>query len=272
VDLVSAALLGIVQGLTEFLPVSSSGHLILSRAMLGWDLGRYGLPFDVACHVGTLLAVVVFFARDVMAMVAALPGALTGRDGEHERLVRLIAVACLPLVPVALFLMDAIEGVRSPAVVAVTLVVGGIGLLVAERFGAKTRDEASIGYGEALAIGVAQACALVPGVSRSGATMSVAMLFGVRRQAAARFVFLMSLPAVAAAGAKEVLDLSEIGMAAVPVTILAVGFLTSAVVGYLTIRFFLRYLANHSLAGFAYYRFALAAVTFIWLWSRASAF
>jgi undecaprenyl-diphosphatase len=116
---------------------------------------------------------------------------------------------------------------------------------------------------------VAQACALVPGVSRSGATMTVAMLLGVRRQGAARFVFLMSLPAVAAAGAKETLDLVEIGMAAVPVTILAVGFATSAVVGYLTIRFFLRYLARHSLTGFAYYRFALAAVTFIWLSSRA---
>jgi undecaprenyl-diphosphatase len=268
VDLLAAALLGVVQGLTEFLPVSSSGHLILARAVLGWDLGRFGLPFDVACHVGTLLAVVVFFARDVGAMGAALPGAAVGRAGEYERLIRLIAVGCLPLVPVGLFWMDAIESVRSPAVVATMLAIGGVGLLVAEWYGAKRRDERTITYAEALAIGLAQASALVPGVSRSGATMSVAMWFGLGRQSAARFVFLLSLPAVAAAAAKEALDLSEIGMAAVPVSLMAIGFVTSAVVGYLTIRFFLRYLANHSLAVFAYYRFAVAAATVAWLLAR----
>jgi undecaprenyl-diphosphatase len=269
VDLLSAALLGIVQGLTEFLPVSSSGHLILGRAVLGWDLGRFGLPFDVACHVGTLLAVLIYFARDVRAMVIALPGALSGRDGEYERLIRLIAVGCLPLVPVVLLFMDAIEAMRSPAVVAVALAVGAVGLLLAERLGGKTRGEASITYGEAFLIGIAQASALIPGVSRSGATLTVALLLGLRREGAARFVFLLSLPAVAAAAAKETLDLAEVGMAGVPATLLLVGLLTSAVVGYLTIRFFLRYLANHSLAVFAYYRFAIAAATMAWLWMRA---
>ena len=268
-DLLAAALLGVVQGLTEFLPVSSSGHLILARAVFGWDLGRYGLPFDVACHVGTLLAVVVYFARDVRAMIVALPAALTGGDGEYERLIRLIAVGCLPLVPVVLLFLDVIESVRSPAVVAGTLAIGGAGLLLAERLGAKRRTEGSIRYGEALLIGVAQATALIPGVSRSGATLTVAMLFGLRREGAARFVFLLSLPAVAAAAAKEALDLSEVGMASVPVTLLAVGLVTSAIVGYLTIRFFLRYLVNHSLAVFAYYRFAVAAATVIWLLVRA---
>lgn len=267
-DLLAAALLGIVQGLTEFLPVSSSGHLILARAVLGWDLGRFGLAFDVACHVGTLLAVVVFFQRDVRAMIAALPGALTGRDGEYERLVRLIVVGTLALVPVVLLFMDAIEQMRSPAVVAVALAVGAVGLLAAERFGARRRDERTISYGEALMVGVAQAAALVPGVSRSGATMTVAMLAGLRREGAARFVFLLSLPAIVAAAGKEGLDLYQAGMDSVPVTILAIGLVTSGVVGYLTIRFFLRYVASHSLAVFAYYRFALAAVTALWLLSR----
>lgn len=268
-DLLSAALLGIVQGLTEFLPVSSSGHLILSRALLGWDMGRYGLPFDVACHVGTLIAVLAFFARDVQAMVVALPGALAGRDGEHERLVRLIAVGCLPLVPVVLLFMDAIEAMRSPAIVAGALAVGGAGLLVAEAFGAKRRGEESITYAEAFLIGMAQASALIPGVSRSGATLTVALLLGLRRDGAARFVFLLSLPAVAGAAAKEALELSEVGMTGVPVTLLLVGLVASAIVGYLTVRFFLRYLANHSLAVFAYYRFAVAAVTVVWLLTRA---
>ncbi len=267
-ELFAAAFLGVVQGLSEFLPVSSSGHLILGRALLGWDMGRFGLPFDVACHVGTLIAVVAFFARDVRAMVMALPGSLFGRPGEYERLIRLIAIGCLPLVPVVLLFSNVIESLRSPAVVAATLAIGAVGLLVAERFGAKSRTEASITGWEALLIGLAQASALIPGVSRSGATLTVAMLLGLRREGAARFVFLLSLPAVAGAAAKETLELSDVGMEGVPVTLLLVGLVTSAIVGYLTIRFFLRYLVDHSLAVFAYYRFALAAVTMLWLLTR----
>jgi undecaprenyl-diphosphatase len=268
VDVLAAAVLGVVQGLTEFLPVSSSGHLILARAFFGWDAGRFGLPFDVACHVGTLLAVAVYFRRDVTEMVRALPGALTGGQAWHQRLVRLIVVGTLPIVAVALIFGTSLESLRSPAVVAWTLVLGGVGLIVAERLGSKTRGEQSIGYGEALAIGAAQAAALVPGVSRSGATLTVAMLFGLRRAEAARFVFLMSLPAVVAAASKEALDVAEVGAGAIPVTLFAVGLIVSGVVGYLTIRFFLRYLANHSLTVFAYYRFAIAAVTVLWLWTR----
>lgn len=263
-EVISAFVLGIVQGLTEFLPVSSSGHLILARTLLGWDLGRFGLPFDVFCHVGTLIAVIAFFYRDVQAMVRATPGALAGRDGEYERLVRLIAVGCLPLLAVV-FIMDWIETVRSPAVVAAALAVGGGGLLAAEALGRQTRSEESLTYAEAFAIGVGQLCALIPGVSRSGATITVAMLFGLKRAEAARFVFLLSLPAIAAGGAKEGLELAEVGLAGVPVAVLLTGLVTSAVVGYLTIRFFLRFLAVHSLAVFAYYRFALAAVAFVWI-------
>jgi undecaprenyl-diphosphatase len=268
VDLLAAAILGIVQGLTEFLPVSSSAHLILARAFFGWDAGRFGLAFDVACHVGTLLAVVVYFWRDVVAMVAATPGALANRDGRYERLVRLVIAGTVPIVLVALALGDRIDSVRSPAVIAVTLAIGAVGLLVAERAGAQRRDEHGVGYGLAIGIGCAQALALIPGISRSGATLTVAMLAGLRRDAAARFVFLLSLPAVLAAAAKEALDLSEVGVAGLPVTLFAVGLIVSGVVGYLTIKYFLRYLANHSLAVFAYYRFALAAVTVLWLATR----
>ena len=268
-DLLSAALLGVVQGLTEFLPISSSGHLILARAFFGWDAERFGLAFDVAVHVGTLLAVFVYFWRDVQQMIGALPGALTGGQGEHERLVRLIVVGTIPIVIVGLLFADWLEGVRSPGVVAVTLTLGGIGLIVAERLGRQNREAAATGYAEAFAIGVAQTAALIPGVSRSGATLTLALLFGLRRESAARFVFLLSLPAVLAAAAREALKLSEAGAAGIPVTLFAVGLVTSAIVGYLTIKFFLRYVAGHSLAGFAYYRFALAAVTVLWLAWRA---
>jgi undecaprenyl-diphosphatase len=268
VDLLAAAVLGIVQGLTEFLPVSSSGHLILARAFFGWDAGRFGLAFDVACHVGTLLAVAVYFRSDVSAMLAAAPGAVTGGTSPVERLVRLIAVGTVPIVAVALLFGDRLEALRSPAVVATTLAIGAVGLLAAEAFGAKSRDESSIGYGLAIAIGCAQAMALIPGISRSGATLTIAMLAGLRRESAARFVFLLSLPAVLAAAAKETLDVAEIGVVGLPATLFVVGLVVSGVVGYLTIKYFLRYLANHSLAVFAYYRFALAAVTVIWLVTR----
>ena len=268
-DVLNAAILGVVQGLTEFLPVSSSGHVILVRAFFGWDLGRFGLPFDVACHVGTMLAVVVFFRADVARLVAAAPGALMGRDGEWERLGRLIIAGTIPIVIVGGLFADVIETrVRSPLVVAVTLTIGAIGLLAAERLGRKSREARALGYGEALLIGVAQAAALAPGISRSGATITMAMLLDVQRASAARFVFLMSLPAIVAAAVKEALDVAEIGAAGLPVTLLAVGLVTSAIVGYFTVKYFVRYLANHSLAVFAYYRFALAAITVMWLLTR----
>ena len=268
-DIISAALLGVVQGLTEFLPVSSSGHLILARAFFGWDPGRFGIAFDVACHVGTLLAVVAFFRADVAKLVTAAPGALAGRDGEYERFGRLIIAGTIPIVIVGGLFADVIETrLRSPLVVAVTLTIGAIGLIAAERIGRKSRDARALGYGEAILIGIAQAAALAPGISRSGATLTMSLFLNVRRESAARFVFLMSLPAIVAAAAKEALDVSEVGMAGVPVTLLAVGLVVSAIVGYITIKFFVRYLASHSLEVFAYYRFALAAVTVVWLLTR----
>jgi undecaprenyl-diphosphatase len=268
-DLISAVLLGVVQGLTEFLPVSSSGHLILARAFFGWDPGRFGIAFDAACHVGTLLAVVAFFRADVTRLIIAAPGALTGRDGEDERLGRLIIVGTIPIVIVGGLFGDVIEArIRTPLIVAINLVIGAIGLLWVERIGRQDRDARSLGYGEALAIGVAQAAALAPGLSRSGSTLTVSMFLGLRRDTAARFVFLMSLPAVFAVAVKEVVDLSEIGFAGVPLMLMAVGLMVSGVVGYVTVKYFLRYLASHSLAVFAYYRFALAAVTFVWLAMR----
>ena len=268
-DLVAAALLGAVQGLTEFLPVSSSGHLILARAFFGWDPGRFGLAFDVACHVGTLLAVVAYFRGDILKLTLASPAALAGRDGDWERMGRMIVVGTVPVVVVGLLFATAIETtLRSPAVVAVALTVGAIGLIVAERFGTKRRGDETIGYGEAFLIGVAQASALVPGISRSGATLTIAMLLGLRREAAARFVFLLSLPAVLAAAIREGMEVAKVGIEGLPVTLFLVGLVVSGIVGYLTVKFFIRYLAGHSLHGFAIYRLLLAAVTFAWLAAR----
>jgi undecaprenyl-diphosphatase len=269
VDLVAAALLGAVQGLTEFLPVSSSGHLILARAFFGWDPGRFGLAFDVACHVGTLLAVVAYFRTDILRLALAAPAALAGRDGSWERMGRLIIVGTVPVVVVGLLFADAIETtLRSPAVVAVALTVGAIGLVAAEWFGAKRRGDETIGYGEAFLIGVAQASALVPGISRSGATLTIAMLLNLRRESAARFVFLLSLPAVLAAAIKESMEVAKMGVEGLPVTVFLVGLVVSGIVGYITVKYFIRYLAGHTLHGFAVYRLLLAGVTFAWLARR----
>ena len=266
-SLVFAALLGIVQGLTEFLPISSSAHLILARAFFGWDAEAFGLAFDVACHVGTLGAVVAYFRADLWAMAKAAPRCL-GSD-PHARRIRLIVAGTLPVVAVGVLWADAIEGrMRTPQVTGWTLALGAAGLLLAERLGRRTRDDGSIGMGEAVTLGFAQASALVPGVSRSGATITVGMLLGLRREAAARFSFLLGVPAIVAAAAKEGMVVLGTGLPAEALALFVVGMVSSAVVGYLTIKYFLRYLAAHRLDVFAWYRLALAAAVVAWLLAR----
>lgn len=263
---IHAALLGIVQGLTEFLPISSSAHLILARALFGWDSDRFGLAFDVACHAGTLVAVLAYFRTELAAMAVALPRAFGPQAGVPGRLARLIAVGTVPVVVVGLLASDRIEvGLRSPGVTLVTLAAGAVLLLAAERVGRRTRDETSLIAGEALLIGAAQAAALVPGVSRSGATIGVGVLLGLRRDAAARFGFLLGVPAILAAAAREGVALARAGLDAEGAALFAVGMATSAVVGYVTVKYFIRYLAGHSLDVFAYYRLALAAVVAVWI-------
>lgn len=266
-----AVALGIVQGLTEFLPVSSSAHLILARALLGWDAAELGLAFDVACHVGTLGAVVAYFRADLAALAAAVPRLFRApvwpADGEGRRL-RLIAIGTVPVLIAGALFAGAIEDVlRTPWVTVVTLTLVAVLFLVVERTGRAVRGEEAVTPAVALAIGVAQAAALVPGVSRSGATMTTGMFLGIRREAAARFSFLLGIPAILAAAAHEGLHLAEAGMGAEQAWLFLIGMGVSAAVGYLTIKYFLRYLVSHTLAPFAWYRFALAAVTAGWLLS-----
>ncbi len=264
-NLLIAAALGIIQGLTEFLPVSSSAHLILARAFFGWDGDRFGLPFDVALHAGTLVAVLAYFRNDVRDMIVAAPGALTARSGAGQ-LARLIVIGTVPVVIVGLIFADWLEAhLRTPAVIAATLTIGGIALLLAERIGAQRRTEPSLTAIDAVLMGTGQASALVPGMSRAGSTIAVGMFLGLTREAAARFSFLLGIPAIAGAAAKEGLHLFGEGLSRQDMLLFAVGMATSAVVGYITIKYFLRFLAGHRLDLFAYYRLALAAVTVVWL-------
>ena len=276
--LLVAALLGVIQGLTEFLPISSSAHLILARAFFGWDADVFGLPFDVALHAGTLVAVVAFFRKDVAAMIAAAPSMLTAPAGPGK-LARLIVIGTIPIVIIGLLFADWLEEhLRTPAVIAFTLAFGGVLMLVAERVGSSHRtvdsltanDDHSLRAIDALAMGIGQSAALVPGMSRAGTTIVTGMFLGMTREAAARFSFLLGIPAIAAAAAKEGLHLFRTGLTPDEISLFAVGMLTSAIVGYLTIKYFLRFLAGHRLDVFAYYRLALSLITVVWLVTRVT--
>ena len=262
----AAVLLGIVQGLTEFLPVSSSAHLILAREFFGWDAGRFGLPFDVACHAGTLVAVLAFFRKDIAELVLAVPDAFSGTPGPAGRRVWLIVSGTVPIVIVGLLFADWLEAnLRSPWVAAIALAVGALLLLVVERLAPRVKGEEALTLPGAFLIGIGQAAALIPGMSRSGTTIATGMALGMRREAAARFTFLMSAPAVFAAAAKEGLEMRTLQPDASMVVLMAVGFVTSGVVGYLTVKYFLKFLVSNRLDVFAWYRLALAAFAIVWL-------
>jgi undecaprenyl-diphosphatase len=263
-ELLQAVLLGAVQGLTEFLPVSSSGHLLLGQYFLGLDQDKFGLSFDVALHLGTLVAVVIFFRSDLLRMAGAFVRSLTrGRDLSEpdQRLAYLVLAATVPAALIGYLWEDFFEtAARSPWVVVFNLAFVGLLFLVAEAVGRKSRRAEKMGFAEAVGIGLAQAAALVPGVSRSGATITLGLLFGLRREEAARFSFLMSAPIIAGAGTLQLGEVLAEGMGPEQALMFAVGFLCSAVVGYLAIRFFISFVARYSLRAFAYYRFALAAL------------
>jgi undecaprenyl-diphosphatase len=278
-----AALLGVIQGLTEFLPISSSAHLILARAFFGFDGEKFGLPFVVATHIGTLLAVLVYFHRDLRALIRSVPYLMRpGRaaSGEHvpierqdvrpgaegARLIWLIVIGTIPAVIVGSLFDDAIERyLWTPQVTAATLAVGALAFFAAERVGARRRNEESLTVFEALAIGCAQAAALVPGVSRSGATITLALFFGLRRAEAARFAFLLGIPAIVGAAILELPEMLEQGLGADGAPLFGVGIVSSAIVGYLAVKYLIRYLARHSLAVFGWYRLALAASVVVWI-------
>ena len=269
-DLLEAIFLGVVQGLTEFLPVSSSGHLLLAQYFLGLSQNRFGLPFDVALHLGTLVAVVSFFWRDLVGMALAFARSLSPRGRNladpNQRLAYLILASTIPAAVIGFFLEGIFETtVRSPWVVVFNLVAVGILFILGEAVGSRSRRADKLRFPEAVGIGLAQAAALVPGVSRSGATITIGLFLGLRREEAARFSFLMSVPIIAGAGALQLAEVASEGLDARSAVMFGAGFVSSAVVGYLAIRFFLRFIVHHSLRVFAYYRFGLALLVAVLL-------
>lgn len=267
-ELIEAIFLGIVQGLTEFLPVSSSGHLLLGQYFLGLDQDRFGLSFDAAIHTGTVLAVVWFFWRDLLGLMRAFLQSLHAPNlaDSQQRMAYLILVATVPAGLIGFFFENFFEtAVRSPWVVVVNFVLVGALFIVGESVGRKNRESSKLSFKEAFWIGAAQAAALVPGISRSGATITLGLFLGLERGEAARFSFLMSVPITTAAALLSLGEMAGGGMSAYDLMLFVAGAATSGIVGYLAIRFLLNYLVDHSLRVFAYYRFGLAAIVAVLL-------
>lgn len=261
-------ILGMVQGLGEFLPISSSAHLILVPWLLGWK--DPGLAFDVTLHVGTLVAVLVYFRNDVRLLVIGFLRSLSTstrdmKNDFHQRMAWLLAIASVPGALIGKLLEERAETVfRNPMLIAITLAGFGIVLFVADRVGSKKKVLAEIRAIDAILIGLSQALAIVPGISRSGSTIAAGLGQGFRREDAARFSFLMSIPIIMGAGLSHVVHLSrDIGWGA-----LIVGFLTSAFFGFMSIHYLLQYVSRKNFDVFVWYRLALAAVVLVLVYMR----
>jgi undecaprenyl-diphosphatase len=259
VSFIQIIVLAIVQGLTEFLPISSSGHLVLVPSFFGWS--DQGLAFDVAVHFGSLLAVLLFFRADIAALIRGGLEVVRGRVASIEsRLAAGIALGTVPAALAGLLLAGWIEAtLRSPAVIVFTLSGYAVLMLLADRFGRRVRSIRDVSIRDAVLIGLAQALALVPGTSRSGVTITAAMALGFERQDAARFSFLLAVPVILLATVFEMLGL-VMNEAPVPWPELGMAAIISAVVAYLSIDFFMRFVSRIGLLPFAIYRLVLAAL------------
>jgi undecaprenyl-diphosphatase len=262
-DVLRAIVLGVVQGLTEFLPISSSGHLIIVRELFGWEFTD-DLTFDVSLHLGTTVAVLAFFWRDWVTMLRASALWVLGdreKGGLQEsraRTLLLVIIGSVPIAIVGFALADWIEDeLRDPVVVGVMLIMFGIVLYFADRIArlVKTLQETSVP--DAFVIGGSQAIALVPGVSRSGITISAGLLRDLTRTDAARFSFLLSTPAIGGAALLTFADAASEGTLTDDIDIILAGAITSAVVGWASIAFLMNYIQTRSFTPFVIYRLAL---------------
>ena len=256
--MLQALVLGVVQGATEFLPVSSSGHLVLVPWLLGWqfDPGA-AFVFDVLVQWGTLAAVIVYFREDLIRLVSAAVSQLAqGRPlgSADARLAWALAAASLPAAVFGLLVKDPVEAAfGDPMAVSLFLLVTAGLLALSERIGRRRRTMHEVGLADSLLIGLAQAAALFPGISRSGATIAGGLMRDLRRAEAARFSFLMSVPVMLGAGLIALLDLRHVAGAADLLLPLIAGLLAAALVGYLAVRWLLAYLATHRLTVFVIY-------------------
>lgn len=267
--LIHAAILGIVQGLTEFLPVSSSAHLILVPILFGWkDPFIASSAFDVMLHLGTLVALLAYFWRDLIALLTAWLASIRDRrigDDPQRRLAWLLVISVIP----AAILGAALESFFDETFrvhwqwIALFALIGAAMLWLGERLGRRQRDLDAMSVRDAAAIGLAQAIALFPGISRSGVTIATGLFLGLTREAAARFSFLMAVPVIAGAGLWKARTFLTDGLGGAEVGQLVVGVVMAAVFGFLAIAVLLRFLRTHPTTVFIVYRIALAIVVIV---------
>ncbi len=269
-DTIQILLLAFVQGITEFLPISSSGHLVLTPLLFGYEL--QSLAFDVSLHLGTLAAVMLYFRREIARMTLAVLDSLRTRRiaNQDARLGWMIIIATLPVLVLGLPLKTVLDALREDSTLLALTIAGtsiGFGLLLwwADWSGKRKRDEYSLDWKDALIVGGLQAIAIIPGISRSGVTITAGLLLGLTRRAASRFSFLMAIPTILMAGGLETLDLLQ-DAAPVDWTALLLGAQFSFLVAYLTIHFFLRFIERISMLPFVLYRLLLGGVILFLVW------
>jgi undecaprenyl-diphosphatase len=262
-DLLQIVILAAVQGLTEFLPISSSGHLILAPQVTGYE--DQGLAFDVAVHVGTLAAVIGYFRHQVITIASDFfrswinPAARS----QESRLGWMIVIATLPVGVFGLLMKSLVEtDLRSPMVIAVTTIGFGVLLLFADQLGRRHRDEYTLGWRDALVIGLFQAMAIIPGTSRSGSTMTAGLFLGLTREAASRFSFLISIPTIIMSGGLLGLDLLQ-SETPVDWPSISLGAGLAFITAYLCIHYFLRFIENIGMLPFVIYRFLLGGLILV---------
>lgn len=256
-----AIILGAVQGLTEFLPISSSAHLVLIPWLFGW--GDPGLAFDVALHLGTLLALLIYYWREWLDMILSL----VRRDPDSRRLLGLLVVASIPGAIIGLLLEKQAETIfRSQMIlIGCAMVLLGLVLWAADAMAAQQRRIANMTLTDALLIGLSQALAIIPGVSRSGATITMARIIGIERQDAANFSFLMATPIIAGAGLVEI---RKILRAPIDPSITISGFIAAAIFGLIAIAALVKFVRTRTYQPFVWYRIVAAIVVFAVAWSR----
>jgi len=265
--LIKAAIMGIVEGLTEFLPISSTGHLILAGALLGFDDDKAKV-FDIAIQTGAILAVIIVYWQKIRDTVVALP-----TQKQAQRLAFNVLIAFLPAVVMGLLFGKAIKAhLFTPVVVATTFIIGGFIILWAEKrqsnvaTAARIQDADDMTFMDAIKVGLVQCLAMIPGTSRSGATIIGGMLLGLSRKAATDFSFYLAIPTLIGAGAYSLIkERALLSMADAP--LFGVGLLFSFISAWLCIRWLLKFIATHSFVGFAYYRIAFGLVVLATAWS-----
>ncbi len=268
-DILQAIVLGFVQGATEFIPVSSSGHLVLVPWLLGWE--SPGLAFDTLIHWGTLLAVLAYFWRDWWQLITAWLGSLVRRDWAQPqaRLMWLLIVGSIPAAVLGFLLEDFFASLfEEPVWVCLFLLLTAGLLFLGERLGRRVRSVGDLRWPDALLIGLGQAAAIAPGLSRSGATMAVGLLRNLERPAAARFSFLLATPVILGAGLFQLFDLFHASALLSHLPLLMAGFLAAAMSGYLCIWGLLRYLQRGRLYPFAVYCATVGVLCLIVAWLR----